>query len=161
MIYKRKKKKCKTCGVPSFIFSKGNCKSCASKTYKRLTKKSPPKKVSDKQTKINAELSKIKQRLIKKHGYVCQGCGVHTTCLELSHIIRRSSRPDLITDEGNCTLHCNRFINNCHGKWDSNNAELMSSLLDYERNMSFISLKDKKRYEEISGKVEAFKKHQI
>ena len=41
----RKKKTCKECGKEDYIWSKGRCKPCASKSYKKL---GPSKKAKDK-----------------------------------------------------------------------------------------------------------------
>lgn len=53
MAIERKKKACKGCGELRYIFSKGKCKVCSSKGYKKR-----PKKKSEKQ-KLNEKLTKI------------------------------------------------------------------------------------------------------
>lgn len=148
MVYK--KRICKACKKERVIFSKGRCRSCASKTYRKAAK------VSTKQKTINEKLTEIKKSLIVKYQSRCQGCGVQTTCLELSHIIRRSKRPDLVVEKDNCTLHCNWALNQCHRKWDSGNIELMMSLKDYKKNTAYIQKVDTSIYESLMEKARVY-----
>lgn len=50
----RKKKICKECGKEMYLFSRGRCKFCATKTYTK------PKQISDKQKKVKKVQSDIR-----------------------------------------------------------------------------------------------------
>ena len=72
------------------------------------------RKVSKKQAIINATLAKIKAQMVNDNDSECFTCG-YVGDVDLSHLIPRSKRSDLITDKDNLVLHCRR----CHGKSES------------------------------------------
>ena len=61
MTIERKKRPCKTCKYPSFIFSNGNCKLCASKVYALKAEEKRRKKLAD-----NPPVYKTKAPIKKK-----------------------------------------------------------------------------------------------
>lgn len=97
----------------------------------------PIARVSKKQAAINRKVAAcFQERLVEFDGQ-CTGCGTRYN-LTPSHIIRRSKRPDLITEKDNIKPHCIR----CHDKWDSGNILVMCDLLDFEDNMRYIKAVD-------------------
>lgn len=67
------------------------------------------KKVSKKQSRINAELTKIKSSLPKR----CVICGRYGN--DLSHILPRSLNPEYQTDPRNLQILCRE----CHVRFDN------------------------------------------
>ena len=103
------------------------------------------KKISNKQRKINNELSKVYMEILEERGHYCTGCG-RTTGLSHSHLIPRSRRPDLITDKRNITYHCLIGPANskgCHQMWESSERV---KLLDYHKNIEYILEVDTEYY---------------
>jgi hypothetical protein len=75
---------------------------------------------SKKQLVIDAKVADIKSKLMVIMKMKCQGCGSvikSRSDIELSHLIRRSQRSDLVTKKMNCTLH-GKYCG-CHEAWDS------------------------------------------
>jgi 5-methylcytosine-specific restriction endonuclease McrA len=70
------------------------------------------KKVSKKQSRINAELTKIKSSLTKR----CAICGRYGD--DLSHILPRSLYPEYQTDPRNLQILCRE----CHRRFDDDRA---------------------------------------
>lgn len=102
---------------------------------------------SQKQQKIDREIASIKAKLISRDGMICKGCYrafQNKDELELSHLIRRSQRPDLIVSINNCTLH-GKYCG-CHISWDSNDIFQMSKLGDFYKNLHRIKKMDLGRY---------------
>ena len=63
--------------------------------------------------------------------YYCRGCG-NTHSLSLSHLIRRSRRPDLVDLKENMTFHClvrEDGSQGCHDRWESISG--MTELKDF------------------------------
>ena len=121
------------------------------KSYNSINQK------SEKQTNIDGRVAQIKLELINNLGMVCQGCGRQINSrknLELSHLIRRSKRLDLVTNKRNCTLH-GRYC--CHKKWDSNVITEMASLNDFWVNLEAIKALDKSRYNQLIIKLDETK----
>ncbi len=106
---KRKLKPCKTCGDPSYIFSHGDCKSCAQMRYASEKPKHRPlaqtenggeakpfkvtyqtkeiKKVSTRQQRLNAAYSVLRKQFLKVH-QMCEahweGCTYQATTIHHS-----------------------------------------------------------------------------
>ena len=78
----------------------------------------------------------------------CTGCGASGIPLDVSHIIRKSYRPDLMNEFENMTLHCR----SCHEKWDSGDVYKMLDLHDFELNTAYIAKTDISRYSIIISK---------
>lgn len=87
---KPKKKPCKECKAESYIFSKGLCKSCATKTYKK------PSNVSDKQRKRIKDYSLVRKEFLESlPSNICKVCNVR----EVTDIHHRCGKiGDLLTD---------------------------------------------------------------
>jgi hypothetical protein len=136
------------CGVYQKLITNTLCPECTSKGQKVKVSKAKPKKelpkVSDKQAKLNRDIRKTRQEVMKTG--TCAGCGKReggAVILEDSHLISRAycnkyKRPDLYTDVRNRTPHCKTWLEHkgCHTKWESN-AE-RHTLQDYQPNMAFI-----------------------
>jgi ribosomal protein L37E len=63
----RKKKKCKECGNDSYIWSKGRCKKCASRSYKGI---GPSKNVKE---KIDLD-TKFYEEIWSERPHYCEEC---------------------------------------------------------------------------------------
>ena len=87
---KAKLKICNECSKETYIFSKGLCKSCATKTYKK------PNKVSDKQQKRIKEYSQVrKEYFLNLASTICKVCNQR----EVTDIHHQCGRVgDLLTD---------------------------------------------------------------
>jgi hypothetical protein len=67
-VIKPKKKICVVCGEPDYIWSKGRCKSCASKQGKKpTTKRSPIKKLSVKRKLETVQYLKLRLDYLNKY----------------------------------------------------------------------------------------------
>ena len=71
-------------------------------------KKTPLRRVSEKQKKELALRKQIKAELIEENGALCMTCGTHQYYLDLSHILALSKGGK--TERGNVILECRR----CH-----------------------------------------------
>jgi hypothetical protein len=87
-----------------------------------------------KSSKVNFSkgLKEIYKELDNKEILLCDGCNLNKE-LTHSHIIKRSLRPDLITDIKNIKHHCLT----CHNKHESNTREMME-LNDFWDNLKYI-----------------------
>jgi 5-methylcytosine-specific restriction endonuclease McrA len=97
---------------------------------------------TNKQTKINKELSELKEEIerdaILNDEYFCKGCGIAKDGLDKSHIIPISKRKDLALCKENIQLLCR----DCHIVWEHGSEEVKKKLLCYESNMKFIKFKN-------------------
>lgn len=120
----RKKKECKGCKLPKFIFSKGLCHSCWGKEYKKLIKKEPKawkkerKRFGKECKNRKTEYKKARLEFLETHD-VCQvnlpGCLVpypidDKSALQVHHMAGREG--DLLFDKSKFLCVCN----NCH-RW--------------------------------------------
>jgi len=149
----------KKCGIDlcnNPLFARGYCIVHYRSEY--LAKKSenvarkPIKKKSDKQVLIDKTIAKIKVKLLIKHNFTCQGCGrmfKNPSFLDLSHIIRRSARPDLQTNIKACTIHCR----DCHNKYDSGIIEQQITLDDFDITLEVIETLDELYFNRIMEKL--------
>ena len=88
---------------------------------------------SKKQSKIDGELKTLFNKILVEHDGKCTGCGSNKN-LTLSHIIRRSLEPSLITNPLNIKPHCIH----CHEKWDSGDLMQMLELEDFFDNFNAV-----------------------
>lgn len=117
---KQKKKICKECNTEQYIFSKGLCKKCAAKSYKK------PKQVSSKQqekldkNKIDTELmKKCFQLFYKNHPTkCCEQCDKKITELRtynVHHLLEKRNYLEYKFDLNNFMLLCA----DCHSTYES------------------------------------------
>lgn len=127
---KQKKKPCKSCGVDSYIFSKGRCKSCSTKedrkpiakiTERAKVKKEGKKKVIqelhqfyldlwDKRADKNGNVRCFETEILLSHTLY-----KHNLCC-YSHQIPKSKRPDLAFEEENVLI----VLPDIHAAWEAN-----------------------------------------
>lgn len=76
MMMKKKTKICKECGKETYIWSKGKCKSCAAKDYKKINS------VSEKRKKSNKIYSEERLKYLESHIFCkakLENCTVRAT----------------------------------------------------------------------------------
>lgn len=109
---KLNKKTCKDCGGEKYIFSKGRCKQCANKTYKKLTNKIKP--TGEKQLFIE---------IWNQRPHMCINCNTwlgNDPCAHFfSHIKSKKQHPELRLVKTNIELLC--F--DCHYERDHGTKE--------------------------------------
>lgn len=132
-IMNQKKKICKTCGKEEYIFSKGNCKVCASRDYANKASEKPKKKYTIPKTTEKNKAKRKDERagygdffakhisIIINEGRVCQECGARLQGLtgEVAHILSKSKSPEVATNDDNVLYLC-FYGNSCHTLFDSN-----------------------------------------
>lgn len=109
-----------------------------------VLKKSKPKQVSSKQSKIENDYHKMLKVFDEVTEPICTGCGRHQggeIALSHSHIISRADckrigRPDLIADDQNITYHCLDLGLHvgCHKKHEQGDK----SLLDWNSKLEYV-----------------------
>lgn len=118
-----KKKKCKECNQLSYLFSKGRCKSCASKSYKKMNK--VKKKTGERELFIE---------IWNERYHICTNCGINLGNEPkvgfFSHIKPKSIYPELRLDKNNIQLLCLT----CHTAYDHGSKEKYQQL-----NKSFLN----------------------
>jgi len=152
---KHNNKKCKLENCDGLLYANKLCRyhygiEISKKAEKKPRK--PIKKKSDKQVLIDKTIAKIKVKLLIKHNFTCQGCGrmfKNPSFLDLSHIIRRSARPDLQTNIKNCTILCR----DCHQKYDSGIIEQQITLDDFDITLEVIETLDELYFNRIMEKL--------
>ena len=121
----RKKKICKDCGKEDYIFSKGRCKYCASKSYK---KPGPSKKAK---AKIDID-THFYEEIWGERFHYCEEChkelGDKWERYMFSHILSKGSHPSLRHDKDNINLLCL----DCHQKWEFGDKKSMDIYPDNE-----------------------------
>lgn len=99
----RKKKKCKECGKDSYIWSKGRCRPCAFRSYKRP---GPSKNVKE---KIDLD-TKFYEEIWSECPHYCEECdkylGDKWERYMFSHILSKGSQPRLRHNKDNINLLC-------------------------------------------------------
>lgn len=115
------------------------------------------KQKSSKQMSIDDSYKDVKMELINEaqenETYYCRGCG-NPANLSLSHLIRRSRRPDLTDVKENMTFHClvrQDDSTGCHDMWET--MEHMIELEDFDDNMSIVRRLDPEYYWIIVNKL--------
>lgn len=124
------------------------------KNSNKISQKSSKQKLSDESYK-NMKTEFVNEKK-ENDEYFCSGCGNPNT-LSLSHLIRRSRRPDLVDVKENMALHCMVGLDGgegCHQKWET--IEGMSDLMDFDRNMSIVRRLDPELYWIIVGKLREY-----
>lgn len=129
----QKKKICKTCGKEEYIFSKGNCKVCASKVYANKASEKPKKLYRIPKTTEKNKAKRKDERagygdffakhisIIINERRVCQECGARLQGLtgEVAHILSKSKSPEVATLDENVLYLC-FYGESCHADFDSN-----------------------------------------
>ena len=114
----RKKKNCKECGKEDYIFSKGRCKYCASKSYK---KPGPSKNAKE---KIDLDTAFYKE-LWSERPHYCEECdkdlGSKWERYMFSHILSKGSQPRLRHNKENVNILCLE----CHQSWEFGDKKAM------------------------------------
>jgi len=114
----RKKKTCKECGNEDYIWSKGRCKPCASKSYK---KPGPSKNVKE---KIDLD-TKFYEEIWSERPHYCEECdkslGNNWERYMFSHILSKGSQPKLRHVKSNINILCLE----CHQKWEFGDKKSM------------------------------------
>lgn len=172
MPIKPKKKICVSCNTEQFIFSKGMCKGCASKTYKKPEYKplqartplkvgkglSKGKRHSDANKKLREGYAEFFQKhisIIKSGKRTCANCGDRLQGIagEVAHILDKQMHPEISTDDQNVIYLC-MWGNGCHNIFDSfhENRKKMKIYLQVRKKV--LSLSKKLEY-----KTETIKKY--
>ena len=109
---------CKECGKEDYIWSKGRCKPCASKSYKKL---GPSKKAKD---KIDLD-TKFYEEIWSEKPHYCEECdkdlGKNWERYMFSHILSKGSQPKLRHNKDNINILCLE----CHQKWEFGDKKSM------------------------------------
>lgn len=133
-------------GCVKEVFSSGLCRSHFFKDVYKEKKQKKKTTQQAKEIKIKNTLSSLKKKA-KEDAYLagneCEGClkRIFQT-LDYSHILSVGQRKDLENDKDNKNMLCR----SCHSKWESNNAEQMTSLACFNKNMKYIREKDTERF---------------
>lgn len=122
----QKKKPCDTCGVDSYIFSKGRCKSCSMKTYKKakpITEKSLAKRREERKGLPEFFTYAIEDM---KSNPFCQNCGARINTSRhpvnnIAHILSKSVYKSVSCHKENYLFLCSDKdeASSCHEKFDS------------------------------------------
>ena len=156
-----KKKNCTECGALTYIFSKGRCQACASKTYKQLDKTGPSLRgTSFISRNRHSKTNKAKREglgdfmrkhvdYIKENKICCENCGIRLIghVGEVAHILSKEKHPEVMKEDNNIVYLCFNMTNNsnrCHETFDYS--------LQRRREMPVNELA-KKRIESFSEKV--------
>ncbi len=129
----RKKKTCKECSREEYIFSKGRCKRCASKSYK---KPGPSKNVKE---KIDLDTAFYKEMWSEKAHY-CEECdkdlGGKWERYMFSHILSKGSQPKLRHNKDNVNILCLE----CHQRWEFGDKKSMKIYPANEKMIQLLKL---------------------
>ena len=116
---------------------------------KRLNPMSSKHKAYVKEKKAVYELMKSIRKM------VCTGCGriSDPELLQHSHIIpvSRWKEGEIIIE--NITYHCSDLANGCHSRWETHNPNHTKGMLDYDKNMKYISSVDVEYYHLLISKL--------
>jgi hypothetical protein len=148
-----KKGTCGACGEDRYIVNRKHmCCAVCNKIRMHGTDK-PQSKIrqkSSKQASKDKAYHDVKMDLIREAEddgtYYCRGCG-NTHSLSLSHLIRRSRRPELTDVKENMTFHClvrQDGGEGCHQRWET--VASMVELEDFDDNMRIILRLDPEYY---------------
>lgn len=110
----------------------------------REYRRKPIKKTSPKKDKQNRELKKVCGKKTGEYNF-CSGCGrpgVPNKSLDPSHIIKRSLRPDLITEPENLVWDCRA----CHVVWDDGPLSEKIKLANFSERISYMKKADIKYF---------------
>lgn len=109
--------------------------------------KTPIRKVSEKQAKINSEKAKqMKQHKTEREGW-CSGCG-SPSMLTNSHLVPVGQNKPLELNKVNQVWHC---VDKCHPIWE-HDKQGRKKMLDYTLNMEKIKVLDIEYYFKIVNK---------
>lgn len=105
----RKKKICKECQNEDFIFSKGRCKRCSSKTWQTTPKTSDKAKANIKANNIYYQVQIDTNKAMNKGKCICEECGIEIKTpkgMNVSHIISKGSNVALYLEPLNSFILC-------------------------------------------------------
>jgi hypothetical protein len=95
------------------------------------------RKVSRRQASVNRQVNKILRMKADYLKGICPGCNQRKP-LTPSHLIRRSQRPDLVTNPLNISPDCL----DCHRLQDSGDINQIKRLRDWKARLSVIEVLD-------------------
>ena len=114
----RKKKTCKECGNEDYIWSKGRCKPCSSKSYKKI---GPSKNVKE---KIDLD-TRFYEEIWSERPHYCEECdkylGEKWERYMFSHILSKGAHPELRHEKLNIAISCL----DCHSRYEFGNKKEM------------------------------------
>jgi len=143
---KNKERLNKNSGKPNKTLSQLMSSSTMSGIGKSL-KRTPMKGISKKQKRISAEYKCTTSKMLDGI-QECSGCGWDDR-LTHSHLIPRSRRRDLVSNEENIVYHCTE----CHLTWESPER---INLNDYDKNMEVVKKLDEEYYEMLLMKQDRY-----
>lgn len=120
-----KKKICKECGNEDYIFSKGRCKPCASKSYAKPPKLSDKGKASVKANKIYYQVQIDTHKAKNKGKCICEECGKEIKEPKgnnVSHIISAGANKALYLEPLNSFILCVQH----HLQWEGGDRKSMN-----------------------------------
>jgi len=126
---------------------------------KKGIKKSSLSAISKKEKLNRKNYLETLNRIKEERELKCSGCGQHQF-LSPSHLIRRSFRKDLESDERNIKFHCmqriisDKFGNKgCHERWESEKLSELETMLDFQENLEIVKDLDKDFYNSLILKI--------
>lgn len=99
---KRKKKVCTSCGEERYIFSRGRCQLCASKSYKK------PKQTSEKKKSAKEKQANRRNKYFDYHIERCTHCEEsgevipYPSRVNILHLFAKSNHPSVEDNLDNC-----------------------------------------------------------
>lgn len=122
------------------------------------------KQVSDKQKKINSELTKTYKLIDQTREPKCESCGKWFTKAPLSHShtisvdrCKKIGRPELIYEEENIVLECyeppTSFPTACHNIWEVGTIQQKMKLITFEKKLNFIKENDQELYKKFLNQI--------
>ncbi len=121
----KKKKICIECNTPQYIFSKGRCQKCASKTYKPLSKK----------RKTTGE-KVLFLEIWSERKHICNNCkkqlGEEPRPYMFSHVKPKGLYPELRLEKTNIDLSCW----DCHYAWGNQGIDKFNARKDLYANIN-------------------------
>jgi hypothetical protein len=133
---KQKLKPCITCGIPSLIFSKKQCKNCAQKTYKKI--KPFTERGVAKRKELRKDFPEFFINAIEKLKLspFCENCGhkINANYLaqnNVAHCLNKSKYVSVATHPLNWVALCDSkdyvdAARSCHAEFDSNLEKRLS-----------------------------------
>jgi hypothetical protein len=121
----RKKKICKECNKLDYLFSKGRCKACASKSYAKTPKISDKTKDNIKVNKIYYQVQIDTNKAKNKGKCICEECGCEIKTpsgKNVSHIISKGSNVALYLEPTNNFVLCVAH----HHQWEFGDRKSMN-----------------------------------
>ena len=128
---KLNKKLCLDCETLQYIFSKGRCKQCASKSYDPIPKQTEQNKNKRKTDRAGFGDFFVKHiQIIKDGNLSCQECGkriVEPNASNVAHVLGKGMHLEVATNDLNVLYLCGLMRGEqCHSKFDSSMANRQS-----------------------------------